>query len=173
MSWRSKGSWQVSIDTTSLLASDLQILGLCFLQLNDKANAKVYLDKQLHLLREADEWLYLPSGFNARAAYYWEIGEYVLAQKDLLEALEISRRTGARLGEWETCINLAQLHFQQGNIAKSKKYLKEMQRVPGMELYRFRDQQLLMLQNALYGNNRAECAELSVMSASGEAALEG
>ena len=158
MSWRSKGAWQVRVDTTSLLASDLQILGLCFLELDDKVNAKVYLDKQLQLLREADEWLYLPSGLNARAAYFLEIGDYGHAQEDLFEALEISRRTGARFGEWETCLNLAQLYLKRGSRAKAKKYLAEMQKVPNMESYRFRRKELENLRKTL---NRSSCTELA------------
>ena len=159
MSWRREGTWQVSVDTTSLLASDLQILGLCFLKLGDKVNAKIYLDKQLHLLREADEWLYLPSGLNARAAYYMDATNYEEAQNDLFDALEISRRTGARFGEWETCLNLAELYLSWGNRAKARKYLEEMDRVPDMDSYRFRNEELTGLRVDLYGSSHAQSIE--------------
>jgi len=159
MTWRSKGSWQVSVDTTSLLASDLQILGLCFLELGDTANAKVYLDKQLDLLRDADEWLYLPSGLNALAVYFLRIGDYERAQENLFEALEISRRTGARFGEWETCLNLSQLNLLRGNRNKAKKYLEEMRKVPEMESYNFRNEELVSLRTELSCSNHYKSVE--------------
>ena len=156
MAWRAKGAWQTSVDTTSLLASDLQVLGLCYLSVGDKINAKVYLDRQVCLLEEADEWLYLPSGLNARASYFLEVGDYEAALGDLTKALEISRRTGAKLGEWESCLNLSQLHLKRGNRSRAKKFLEEMDRVPGMQLYRFRRRELTELRSGLFqsGNVR-------------------
>jgi tetratricopeptide (TPR) repeat protein len=154
LAWRSQGTWQVSVDTTSLLASDLQILGLCYLQLGDKVNAKVYLDKQLDLLQEADEWLYMPSGLNARASYCMAMGDYAAAHADLIKALEISRRTGARFGEWETCLNLSQVHLKWGNRSKAVRYLEELDQVPDMNLYRFRDKELTRLRADLLDNDR-------------------
>ncbi len=153
MAWRGKGTWQVRVDTTSLLASDLQVLGLCYLQLGDTVNAKVYLDQQLHLLQEADEWLYLPSGLNARAGYFMTVGDYEAAHADLMRALEISRRTGARFGEWETCLNLSQVHLKWTNRSKAVRYLEELDLVPDMNLYRFRDRELTRLRSELFGND--------------------
>ncbi len=147
--WRSKKTWQVAIDTTSLLASDMQVLGLAFLALNDKANARLYLNRQVELLKEADEWLYLPSGLNARANLHIESGDYDAARDDLSNALEISRRTGARYGEWETRINRVHLHVRSGEFRKAGKALDELDQFSGMSSYTFRDREIARLRAGL------------------------
>jgi tetratricopeptide (TPR) repeat protein len=148
-SWRSKGGWQVAIDTTSLLASDMQILGLASLALGDHANGKLYLDKQVDLLKEADEWLYLPSGLNARANFYLAVGDCNAAGDDLEDALEISKRTGARFGEWETYLNLMNLYVQKQEFSKARKASEELDKITGMSLYTFRDDEIKTLRSEI------------------------
>ena len=96
--WRKRKSWQVAIDTTSLFASDLLVLGLTFLARGDLINAKKYLDQQVELFRSADEWLYLPTGLHSRARYFIKVKDFQAATADLNEALQIAQRTGAVLG---------------------------------------------------------------------------
>lgn len=158
MAWRSNGDWQVAIDTTSLLASDLQILGLAFLETGDKTNARLYLEKQLDLLKEADEWLYLPSGLNARAQLAIETADFDAAHKDLESALDISRRTGARFGEWETYLNFANLFLRKNDLVKARSYLEKLNVVEGMDLYKFREGQITLLRTQLELLANAETA---------------
>jgi tetratricopeptide (TPR) repeat protein len=148
--WRKQQSWQVAVDTTSLLASDILVLGLTFLKLGDRVNAKIQLDKQVELFRASDEWLYIPTGLNARARFYIATHSFSEALTDLQESLEISRRTGARFGEWEAYIDLAQLYYRQGDLASSKNYLNKARELPNMEVYRFRDAELEQLESRLY-----------------------
>ncbi|MCP5345709.1 MAG: NB-ARC domain-containing protein [Gammaproteobacteria bacterium] len=156
-SWRSKSSWQVAIDTTSLLASDMQILGLAYLALGDKANAKIYLNRQVELLKEADEWLYLPSGLNARASFYNATGDFESARGDLEKALEISRRTGARFGEWETLINLSHLYLQVKEPRKARNAIKELDLVGDMSIYAYRRREVEQLREDIHcaGNSNS------------------
>ena len=99
------------------------VLGLVFLRLGDLTNAKVHLDRQVELFKSADEWLYLPTGLNSRAQFYIATNNFHEATKDLEEALNISLKTGAKLGEWEAYINYSQLHLKQENYESSKKFL--------------------------------------------------
>jgi tetratricopeptide (TPR) repeat protein len=154
--WRKQKSWQVAIDTTSLLASDIQVLGLVFLELGDTANAKIYLDKQVDLFKSADEWLYLPTGLNARAKLHIKMKNFESAVCDLEEALNISQRTGAVFGAWEACVNFAQLHFELEDYELSKSYLARAKALPEMELYKFRDIEIKQLENSLHTNSNDE-----------------
>lgn len=148
--WRERKSWQVTIDTTSLLASDLMVLGLVFLRTGDLVNAKVYLDKEVELLKSADEWLYLPTGLNSRALYYIETKNFDAAHEDLEDALSISKRTGAKFGEWETYLNFSQLYIKQGDMQASKSYLGKVKAMSGMDAYRFRDSEIEEIERHLY-----------------------
>jgi tetratricopeptide (TPR) repeat protein len=148
-SWRKQNSWQVAVDTTSLLASDIQILGLIFLELGDYANAKIYLDRQVDLFKAADEWLYLPTGLNARAKMHVKLENFEAALDDLNDAISISQRTGATFGEWEANLSFAQFYFVQGDFELSRSYLEKVKSLPGMELYKFRDDEILTLENDL------------------------
>jgi len=147
--WRHRKSWQVAIDTTSLFGSDLLVLGLVFLRLGDLTNAKVHLDKQVELFKSADEWLYLPTGLNSRAQFHIETNNFREAIKDLDEALNISIKTGAKLGEWEAYINYAQLHLKQENYEVSKKFLEKAKNLTEMEMYRFRDGEIEKIEKNL------------------------
>jgi len=147
--WRERKSWQVLVDTTSLLASDLMVLGLISLRMGDLINAKIHLDKQLELLKSADEWLYLPTGLNSRALFYIRTKNFEAAAEDLEEALSISKRTGAKFGEWETYLNLSQLYFKQEDFRTSKSYLDKAKGMPGMAVYRFRDAEIDELEKNL------------------------
>jgi len=154
--WRERKSWQVAIDTTSLLASDILVLGLIFLKLGDHVNAGVNLEKQVELLRSADEWLYLPTGLNSRAMYHLERNNFEAAAVDLEEALAISLRTGAKLGEWESYLNFAQLYFRRDNYKMSKRYLLQAKGMQGMSAYKFRNKEIHQLEDDLARHSRLE-----------------
>lgn len=147
--WRKRKTWQVSVDTTSLLASDLLVLGLSYLQCGDYANAKINLDSQVELLKSADEWLYLPTGLNARASYYIKVGDYPSAAADLSEALEIARRTGARFGQWESYLNFSQLNLAQSDHQAAKRFLDKALSLEDMSAYKFRDSEIEQLKISL------------------------
>lgn len=147
--WRQRKTWQVAIDTTSIYASDLLVLGLIFLKLGDKANAKIQLDKQVELFRSADEWLYLPTGLNSRAKLHLALRDLESATRDLQEALEISEQTGAKFGEWEACLDLAQLHIYKNDFPTASDYLSRARSIPEMRSYRFRDREIEELQSKL------------------------
>lgn len=147
--WRNRKSWQVSVDTTSILASDILVLGLTFLAMGDKVNAKLQLDKQVDLFKRADEWLYLPTGLNGRAKYYLAVENFEAAIKDLEEALEISKRTGARFGEWETYLELAKVHVTMGDLERGREFLSRAQALPNMKNFKFRDQEIEWLEQEL------------------------
>ncbi|GEM_PF-214430 len=163
--WRKQNSWQVAIDTTSLLASDIQVLGLIFLELGDIANAKVYLDRQVDLFKSADEWLYLPTGLNARSNLHIKLNNFQSAVDDLEEALNISQRTGALFGEWEACINLAQLYSNKGDNELSKSYLVRAKALPEMGHYKFRDTEIAELESNL---SEISCDELKITGMEGK-----
>ena len=151
LSWRESNSWQTSIDSSSIYAGDIQILGLAYLEVRDFSNAKLYLERLVDILKEANEWLYLPAGLNARSKYYSATGNYKAAEADLLSALSISRRIGAKFDEWESLLNLAKLKYEEKEIDKSKSYLEQFEKVEGMELYKFRDKEIQRLREALGG----------------------
>lgn len=152
--WREQKTWQVAIDTTSLLASDILVLGLVFLQLGDRTNARIQLDRQVELLKSADEWLYLPTGLNSRAEFHIETNNFQAAMRDLEEALSISLRTGAKFSEWETYINFAQLHYGYEDYDSCKAYLQRAKDLPDMGMYRFRDAEIDELNNNLSRHGR-------------------
>lgn len=143
--WRLRKSWQVAIDTTSLYASDLLNLGLTFLAIGDLINAKKYLDQQVEIFRSSDEWLYLPTGLHSRASYFIKVGDYDAAITDLNEALQISQRTGALFGEWESYLNLARLCRARNQADQCAEYLQKAMRLPNMHMYRFRDGEIAEL----------------------------
>lgn len=147
--WRESNSWQVAIDTTSLYASDVLVLGLIFLTLGDLRNAEKQLNKQVDLFRSADEWLYLPTGLCARASFLIETGNYPEAEKDLQEALAISMRTGAKFAQWEACLSFVMLYLKQGNTGAARDFLGRLKQIAGMENYRFRDGEILELEKSL------------------------
>lgn len=147
--WRERKSWQVAIDTTSLYASDLLVQGLIFLELGDVANAKIQLDKQVDLFRSADEWLYLPTGLNSRAKLHLALQDLESATRDLQESLQISEKTGAKFGEWEACLDLAQLHIQKKDFPTASDYLSRARSIPEMTHYKFRNQEIEALQSKL------------------------
>jgi tetratricopeptide (TPR) repeat protein len=142
----------VAIDTTSLFASDLLVLGLIFLKLGDKTNAKIQLDKQVELFRSADEWLYLPTGLNSRAKLHLALRDLESATRDLQESLKISEQTGAKFGEWEACLDLAQLHIYKDDYSTAATYLSRARSLPEMNNYRFRDREIEELQSKLEFN---------------------
>lgn len=145
--WRKRKTWQVAIDTPSIYASDLLILGLTFLARDDLINAKKYLDRQVELFRSSDEWLYLPTGLHSRARYFIKVEDFQAAIADLDEALQIAQRTGAVFGEWESYINFAHLYQARNQVSKCKEYLRKAAELPNMAMYRFRDKEVEELQD--------------------------
>lgn len=146
---RNSGDWISTGDTTSLLASDTMMLGLAYLSCGNLELAAEHLNRQVEMLRSSDEWLYLPSGLNARAQYSIAVGDLEKALKDLEEAEDISKRTGAKFGEWDTYLNMAQLHFRNGDHALSNICLEKAAGVPNMQLYTFRDTEISYLRKEL------------------------
>lgn len=152
LQWRKTNAWQVAVDTTSLLASDLLVLGLIYLELNDLQNASHYLNKQVELFKKANEWLYLPSGLTARAKLHIAKGDHIAARQDLEEALTIANRTGALLNTWEANLVLAALALQSGQLQEAQSCYQRAMKVEGMESYKqfFEQSEILRLQ--LYPN---------------------
>ncbi len=149
MAWRRSGSWQVAFDTTSLLASDVLVLGLVFLALGDKVNAKLQLDRQVEMFKTGCEWLYLPSGLNSRARFHAATANLEAALRDLQESLEISQRTGARFGEWEAHLDMAQLYACCDRHEDARTSLRNAANLQGMNRYKFRDKEILELSERL------------------------
>lgn len=147
--WRQLKSWQVAIDTTSLYASDLLVLGLIFLQLGDLKNAEKHLNQQVDLFKSADEWLYLPTGLISRAKFFIASNNFLEAERDLEEALSISVRTGAKFAQWEAYICFAELSLKQQNYGSGLSYLDRARKLPGMEIYRFREAEIAALGKCL------------------------
>jgi transcriptional regulator with XRE-family HTH domain/tetratricopeptide (TPR) repeat protein len=148
--WREKKAWPIAIDTTSLFATDLQVLGLIYLNLGDLKNSSYYLEKQVQLFKGGNEWLYLPSGLIARARLYATIYDFGSAQKDLEEALSITKKTGARYSEWEANIALAELAIHTQNLQEGKIFFERAMQIEGMEAYKHITSQLNSLKAQLY-----------------------
>ncbi len=140
--WRRKNTWQVEVDTTSLQASDLLVLGMTYLKMGELKKAKDKLFKQVELFRSVDEWLYLPTGLNFRALYFSEIEDFESAETDLIESLHISKRTGANFGEWEAYLNFMILNYEKGDLDKAREYLNKALSMPKMRAYKFRNAQI-------------------------------
>ncbi|PCI77329.1 MAG: hypothetical protein COB20_08240 [SAR86 cluster bacterium] len=150
LQWRETNAWQVAVDTTSLYATDLLVLGLIYLKLDDLKKASDYLNKQVELFKAANEWLYLPSGLIGRAKLHSANDEYALAEQDLEEALSIAKRTGAKFSEWEAGIALAELAMKSGNSQLGQSYFQQAVEIEGMESYRHYYSQLESLKVQLY-----------------------
>lgn len=147
--WRTQKSWQVAVDTVSILASDMLVLGLTFLAKGDKANAKQHLDNQVELFKSADEWLYLPTGLIGRAKLHEAERNFDDAVHDLETALQISLRTGAKFGEWESYLGLAGIHLEKNEIDKARMYLNKARGLEKMRSFRFRDAEIESLERVL------------------------
>ncbi len=147
--WREAGSWQVRAYTTSILASDLMVLGLGYLTRGDMEAAKRYLDEQVELFRASNDWLYFPTGLNARSRLHVVTGNFTAAKKDLEESLGVSRRTGARHSEWEAYINLAQLGIAEKVFDSASHYLQLIENFEGMDEFRYRDSDIAELKKQL------------------------
>jgi len=147
--WRTQKSWQVAVDTVSILASDMLVLGLTFLAKGDKANAKQHLDNQVELFKSADEWLYLPTGLIGRAKLHAAERNFGDAVHDLETALQISQRTGAKFGEWESYLGLAGIHLEKNEIDKARMYLNKARGLEKMRSFRFRDAEIESLERVL------------------------
>jgi len=147
--WRRHNTWQVSFDTTSLLATDMQILGLAFLEKGNIEKASNFLERQVKLFQEADEWLYLPSGLIARAKLYIKTDCVDAAEGDLLEAAESAQRSGAKMSQLEALLELSKLKLGQGDRKMASKYFIEAGNVTEMKSYRIFDHELSKLGNLL------------------------
>lgn len=149
MLWRKNGAWQVTLDTVSLEASDMLVLGLAFLARGELESAEKYLQKQLELFRSASEWLYLPAGLNSHAKLLKQKKEYSSATKNLEESIDISKRTGAKFGEWEAYLEYADLCLKQQQFEEGLNYLKLADELSGMSSYKFRQVEIDNLRLAL------------------------
>ena len=156
LEWRETNAWQVAVDTTSLYASDLLVLGLIYLELDDLKNASHYLNKQVELFKAANEWLYLPTGLIARAKLHIARGDQVAAKRDLEEALAIAKNTGALLSIWEANIALAELAVSSADKHTGQSYFQRAMDMKGMEAYRHYSSQLESLQAQLYAGREDE-----------------
>lgn len=116
LEWRESGAWQVTIDTTSLHATDLMVLGLIYLELGNFTQSERHLNHQVELLKAANEWLYLPAGLISRAKLHLLSSRFLEAQQDLEEAQTIAKKTGALFSEWEASIALAELSLKTGKV---------------------------------------------------------
>jgi len=150
LEWRKTNVWQVAVDTTSLFASDLLVLGLIYLEIEDLKSASHYLNKQVELFKGANEWLYLPSGLIARAKLHVAKGDHVAAERDLEEALAIAKNTGALLSTWEANIALAELAISSENLCTGQLYFERAMEIEGMALYKHYSVQLESLKVQLY-----------------------
>lgn len=150
MEWRKANTWQVAVDTTSLFASDLLVLGLIYLELDDLKNASHYLHKQVELFKAANEWLYLPTGLIARAKLHEAEGDHAAAERDLEEALAIAKNTGALLSTWEANIALAELAVSSEDLHTGKLYFERAIQMEGMGSYKNYSAQLKSLKIQLY-----------------------
>lgn len=147
--WREAKTWQVAIDTTSLFASDLMVLGLVFLERGDMVNAKLYLEKQVEVLQSADEWLYLPTGLNARSKYYMSVSDFESARSDLALAEEIAISTGAKFSQWETYLNYSLNSIAESDLEGARLYYDKAMSLEGMSDYRFRDKEIHAIESKL------------------------
>jgi len=154
MEWRKTNTWQVAVDTTSLFASDLLVLGLIYLELGDLKNASHYLHKQVELFKAANEWLYLPTGLIARAKLHSAEGDHAAAKRDLEEALSIAQNTGALLSTWEANIALAVLAVNSNDKQAGQLYFERAIEIEGMESYKYHAAQLEPLKVQLYSGRK-------------------
>ena len=115
----------------------------------DYTNAKINLDKQVELFKSSNDWLHLPSGLNARATYYTKVANYPRAEADLREALEISQRTGAKFGQWESYLNFSQLYLAKSDRQGARCFLAKAMSLKGMSDYKFRDHEIGQLRDSL------------------------
>ena len=152
LEWRKTKSWQVAVDTSSLYASDLLVLGLSYLKSGDLKNASRYLNQQVELFKSANEWLYLPSGLIGRAKLHMANKDYALAEQDLEEALSIARNTGALLSTWEANIVFAELALKFGDIELGQSYFQCAMTVEGMEAYKCHSAQVESLKAQFYSD---------------------
>ncbi len=148
--WRESKSWQVAVDTTSLYASDLFVLGLIYLDLGDIQQAAQYLNRQVELLKAANEWLYLPSGLIARAQLYLRTSQFSLARQDIEEALAIAQKTAAQFSEWEAYIALAELSLEVADLRQGQDYFMRAMAIEGINSYRHRADELIVLERRLF-----------------------
>lgn len=150
LQWRESSSWQLSVDTTSLYASDLIVLGLIYLSLEDLENAAFYLNKQVELLKSANEWLYLPSGLIARARMHVVNAAFTQARRDLEEALIIAKSTGAKYSEGEAQIALSELALKQGDVEAGKVHYENAATLTAMKSFAQLNANLTSLESQLY-----------------------
>jgi tetratricopeptide (TPR) repeat protein len=149
MTWREKGAWQVSVDTTSLYASDLLCLGLAYLVNGDFKHAFGHLDKQVAVLREADEWLYLPAGLCARAQYFFAVSDLANAMKDAEEAINIAKMTGAHYAERSSLIVAIKIALLNGENELARNYLSEARSIRGLDQFRRQEAEIIEIERML------------------------
>lgn len=148
-SWRETGQWQTKVDFPSLEASDLRATGLAYLHLGRVAKAEEFLERQLSILIAADERLYLPAGFIARAQLNAARGAMPAAMADLNEALCIAESAGAFLSRIDALLCFARLHIASGNTNYVRAYIVEAKQLSEMMRLAYYDEKLRIAENEI------------------------
>ena len=148
-SWRETGQWQTKVDFPSLEASDLLVMGLAYLHLGSVAKAEEILERQLSILIAADERLYLPAGFIARAQLNVVRGAIPAAIADLSEALGIAESSGAVLSRIDALLCFARLHSASGNSQYARAYIAEAKQLSGTVRLAYYDEKLRIAESEI------------------------
>ena len=148
-SWRETGQWQTEVDFPSLEASDLLVMGLAYLHLGSVAKAEEILERQLSILITADERLYLPAGFIARAQLNVVRGAIPAAIADLSEALFIAESSGAVLSRIDALLCFARLHSASGNSQYARAYIAEAKQLSETVRLAYYDEKLRIAENEI------------------------
>ncbi len=148
-SWRETGQWQTKVDFPSLEASDLLVMGLAYLHLGSVAKAEEILERQLSILVAADERLYLPAGFIARAQLNVVRGAIPAAIADLSEALCIAESAGAVLSRVDALLCFARLHSASGNAQYARAYIAEAKQLSETVRLAYYDEKLRIAENEI------------------------
>lgn len=148
-SWRETGQWQTKVDFPSLEASDLLVMGLAYLHLGSVAKAEEILERQLSILIAADERLYLPAGFIARAQLNVVRGAIPAAIADLSEALGIAESSGAVLSHIDALLCFARLHSASGNSQYARAYIAEAKQLSGTVRLAYYDEKLRIAESEI------------------------
>ena len=148
-SWRKTGQWQTKVDFPSLEASDLRATGLAYLHLGRVAKAEEILERQLSILISADERLFLPAGFIARAQLNAARGAMPAAMADLNEALSIAESAGALLSRIDALLCFARLHIASRNTNYVRAYIVEVKQLLETIRLAYYDEKLRIAENEI------------------------
>lgn len=127
------------------IALDHLSLGRAHLRLRDFAKAAEHLDHALDSLWRAGSEHHLPSGLLARAALRRVVKNWLGAEADLSEALEIAERGSMRLHECDAHLEWARLCQDQRDPEGAKRHLARARK---------------LVEETGYGRRRGEVEEL-------------